>query len=102
MKGKREEHLNDIWRDMKVEQEKYFAGEALTWKTINKVHKDVEEEKFSFLEPFKDKVTLYNNHKTIFARLSRVHNVICTKNATTEELEYGAKEAEKFGHDFNP
>ena len=36
MKGKREEHLNDIWRDMKVEQEKYFAGEALTWKTINK------------------------------------------------------------------
>ena len=33
---------------MKVEQERYFAGEALTWKTINKVHKDVEEEKFSF------------------------------------------------------
>ena len=46
--------MNEIYREMKVDQEKYFAGEALTWKTVNKIHQNVIDEEYSFLEPIKD------------------------------------------------
>ena len=68
---------------MKVDQEKYFAGEALTWKTIEKVYTDVEEEKFSFLEPVQDHPEVYSRHKTIFQRPTKVNKAIKTKNASS-------------------
>ena len=82
---------------MKVEQGKYFGGEALTWSVVEKVYKDIFCGKFSFLEPIKDQKNLYDNHKTIFSILANVHKVISTKNASQEQLNFGATECERFG-----
>ena len=37
---------------------------------------------------------------SIFQRLTKVNKAIKTKNASNDELEAGAKEAEMYGHDF--
>ena len=79
IKGIREEKLDQTWVEMKVEQGKYFGGEALTWSVVEKVYKDILCGKFSFLEPIKDQKNLYDNHKTIFSILANVHKVISTK-----------------------
>ena len=79
---------------------KYFGGEALTWGVINLVYKDIEADKFTFLEPIKDKKILYNKHKTIFKILANVNKAICTKDASKEVLDNAAKECIKFGENF--
>ena len=94
-------HKNSIYNHKKNfhsgEIQKYFGGEALTWNVIQHIYDDIDEEKFTFLEPIKDKSKIYDNHKKIFTILSNVHKAGATKNTVKEELEKGAKQCELFG-----
>ena len=54
----------------------------------------------NLLKFVKDNKKLYNNHKTIFTTLANIQRVISTKNATTEDLDFGAKKCENFGKLF--
>ena len=76
---------------------KYFGGEALTWDTIDLVYKDIEADKFTFLEAIKDKPEIHMKHKTIYRILANVNKAISKKNASQIEQEDGAKNCELFG-----
>ena len=57
-----------------------------------------QAERYTFLEPIKDKINLYNNHKRNFNILSNINTSVSTKNASKDVLEKGAKECIKENH----
>ena len=72
----------------------------MTWDTVDLVYKDIEADKFTFLEAIKDKQEIYMKHKEIYTILANVNKAISKKNASQVELEEGAKNCEVFGELF--
>lgn len=97
IRGARETHLDQLWEKVKLNKQKYFGGEGLTWNAIDLVYKDIDAGKFTFLEAIKDHPDIYMKHKRIYTILANVNKAISKKNATKSELEMGAKYCELFG-----
>ena len=97
IRGARETELDNLWEKVKMQKQKYFGGEALTWDTIEFVYKHIEAGRFTSLEAIKDKPETYMKHKRIYTILANVNKAISKKNASQYELEDGATNCELFG-----
>ena len=99
--GKRETKWEEDLIKTKIEKQKYFGGQAMTWNVVDNLYKDVEAEIFTFLEAFKDKSEIYRNHVEIWKILTAINYIVSKKNATIEELETGAMNCELFCERFS-